>query len=141
MQYDRKSIGNPRQPMHDAHDPHQGDLFNQPTEKPRARTMTEEFLEFHRANPRVWDALVTLAREWRHAGKARCGIALLYNTVRWKLSMEIEGDGAFELNDHYQAFYARALMHFVPELDGMFEVRRAAEADAWIAQYQPKAAA
>lgn len=141
MHYEPKSIGNDRQAERD--DAGQGDLFAQPVDEPpaSARSMTEEFLEFHRTNPQVWDALVKLAREWRRAGKSRCGIALLYNKVRWQLSLEIAGDGTFELNDHYQAFYARALMHFRPELDGMFELRRAAEADAWIAQYLPPAAA
>jgi hypothetical protein len=119
-------------------DPDQGNLFDQAD---AADELTDAFLAFHAANPQVWNTLGKLAKEWKDAGKLRCGIALLYNTVRWKLSMEIEGDGAFELNDHYQAYYARALMQFVPELAGMFEIRRAPQADRWIATYQDQAAA
>lgn len=108
-----------------------------------APSMTERFLDFHRANPHVYLTLLRLAREWRTAGKGKCGIALLYNRARWELSLQLATDEAFEMNDHFQAFYARALMHFTPELVGLFDLRRAPEADAWIASYAsfPAAAA
>jgi hypothetical protein len=38
-----------------------------------------------------------------------------------------------ELNNNHKAFYARALMHFEKDLVGIFDLRRAPEADAWIA--------
>lgn len=95
-------------------------------------TMTERFLQFHRQNPRVYRTLRRLAHEWRAAGKGKCGISLLYSRCRWELSMEIEGENAFELNDHFQAYYARGLM-LEPPLTGLFDLRRAPEADVWIA--------
>ena len=99
-------------------------------------TLTEAFLDFHARNPQVYLTLRTLAREWRRAGKGKCGARMLWETLRWKLSLQIEGDDVFLLNDHAIAFYARALMRFEPDLAGMFDLRRAPEADAWIAQYQ-----
>ena len=141
-----KSIGDPRQPMNDAQDLGQGDLFDQPADETtttpdEAGPSTEEaFLAFHHANPHVWAALKELALDWRREGKKKCGVALLYNVARWRLSLRTEGDGMFELNDLWQSWYARALMHFVPELDGMFETRRAPEADAWIARLKNEAA-
>lgn len=98
-------------------------------------TTTERFLAFHQANPHVYTTLLRLAREWRHRGKSKCGISLLYSRVRWELSLELATADAFEMNDHYQAFYARALMHFNPELAGLFDLRRAPEADTWIGAY------
>lgn len=95
-------------------------------------TLTERFLAFHATNPQVYVILRRLAREWLTRGKGKCGIALLYNRCRWELTMAIEGEDVFELNDHYQAFYSRALMFFETELAGMFDTRRAPEADRWI---------
>lgn len=94
---------------------------------------TEKFLAFHQGNPHVYLALRDLAREWVGEGKVKCGMGLLYNTARWRLSLKTHDEGMFELNDAYQAFYSRALMHFEPELAGLFNLRQAPEADAWAA--------
>lgn len=104
-------------------------------------TLTEDFLTFTAANPHVWFALRDLALEWRRMGKTKCGISLLFGRARWELSMRTDTADAFELNDHFQAFYARALMRFEPELAGMFNLRSAPEADAWIATFDQEAAA
>lgn len=104
-------------------------------------TPTDTFLAFHHANPQVYRTLVGLAREWTRNGKVKCGIDLLWNTCRWRLSLEIEGEEQFELNNNFTPFYARALMHFEPDLAGIFNLRRAAEADAWIATHKNAQAA
>jgi hypothetical protein len=157
MHYDPKSSETPRHAGHDAH-PGQGDLFAQPVDEPAPvhvpaprtspeqtrkpkQTRTEAFLEFHQDNPDVWTTLLRLSREWLAAGTGRCSITLLISYIRWETTMRMVGDGQFELNDHHASFYVRALMHFHPELDGMFELRSAPEADAWIAQYKGQAAA
>ncbi|MGD9530542.1 MAG: hypothetical protein AB7L91_18395 [Dehalococcoidia bacterium] len=107
---------------------------------PTAGTVTARFLEFHRQNPHVYTTLRDLAREWRGQGKTECGVALLYNVARWRLSLRTHGDLVFKLNDHFQPYYSRALMHFEPDLDGMFETRAADEADAWIESLKDGAA-
>lgn len=96
-------------------------------------TWTEKFLAFHAANPHVYLALRDLARDWVRQGKTKCGMGLLYNVARWKMSLRTEGEDLFELNDAYQAFYARALMFFEPDLAGLFNLRKAPEADEWVA--------
>lgn len=103
--------------------------------------ITARFLAFHQGNPQVYRTLVGLAREWRLSGKTKCGIELLWNTCRWRLSMAIEGEDSFELNNDFKSFYSRALMYFEPDLAGLFDLRRAPEADAWIAQYTGEVAA
>jgi hypothetical protein len=105
-----------------------------PAEVDRKVTLTEAFEQFHSANRHVAEALRDLAFDWLNQGKAKCSITLLYNVVRWKMSLEVDGDGEFQLNDHYQAFYARALMIKHPELSGMFNLRSAPEADAYAAR-------
>lgn len=143
MHYADKSTGNaPGRDSAMPVDDGQGDLFAQVQEPkaPAPATTTDLFLEFHAANPHVYLALRDLAREWRREGKAKCGMGLLYNTARWRLSLRTEGEGMFELNDHYQAFYARALMRFEPDLAGLFNLRAAPEADRWIASLGKAAA-
>lgn len=142
MPYPPKSSGHPRQGAADTaftDDPHQGDLFAQVDEH-AAPSLTEAFLAFHEANPHVYTALRDLARDWLREGKTKCSITLLYNVARWRLSLRTEGEGMFELNDHYQAFYARALMRFEPGMKGLFDTRRAPEADTWIASFDERVA-
>lgn len=118
------------------------DLSNLPDDDtPERASMTDRFLAFHGGNPQVYRTLVQLAHEWRRSGKYKCGIEMLWNTCRWRLTMDTQGDEAFELNNDFKAFYARALMHFEKDLRNLFDLRRAPEADAWIATYQDKAAA
>jgi hypothetical protein len=96
--------------------------------------LTAAFERFHRANPHVYTTLLRLARQWRDSGKFTAGIELFYSRARWELSLAIEGDGLFQLANAHRAFYARALMICNPELDGMFRLCDAPEADAWAAQ-------
>lgn len=145
MRYTEHSSPSPRQGHVDPRatdalpDPDQGNLFDQ-DEAPAPPSKLDDFLEFHANNGHVYLALRQLARDWLAEGKTKCSITLLYNVARWRLSLRTEGDGMFELNDHHQAFYARALMHFEPELAGMFNLRTAPEADAWIASLSKAAA-
>lgn len=143
MHYDQQSTGQGSE--HDSAMPVQDDpngAFSQvyaPSEPPTL-SYTEAFLEFHKANPHVYLALRDLAVDWLDEGKRKCSITLLYNVCRWRMSLRTEGAGMFELNDHHQAFYARALMRFEPRLAGMFDIRRSPEADAWIATFGSAAA-
>lgn len=130
-------------PLHETEclDPNQGDLFAPVVpETDTEKSLTQQFLDFHAENPHVYLALRDLARDWMREGKTKCGMGLLYNVARWRLSLRTNGEGMFELNDHHQAFYARALMRFEPDLDGLFDLRRAPEADAWIASFDEEAA-
>jgi hypothetical protein len=102
----------------------------------QGNTNTAAFLAFHAANPQVYRALLQLAREWKSEGKSRGSIALFYNVVRWRMSLA--GDDLLELNDHHQAYYARALMICNPELSGMFALR-SSDADDWAATLERKA--
>lgn len=126
--------------------PHEGefDLFNQPPdgtddEGAQGGKLTAAFLAFHAANPHVYDVLVSEARRWRATGREKYGIDMLFNRARWVLSIETTGE-PFKLNDHDRSFYARLIMARESDLVGIFDLRRAAEADAWIASFDEDAA-
>jgi|TARA_R110000824_G_scaffold21078_6_gene78893 hypothetical protein len=80
------------------------------------------FLQFHLANPHVYDKLRELSIFAKNGGAKRIGIALLFERLRWFSMFETQGD-MFKLNNDYRALYARMLMNNVPQLDGFFELR------------------
>jgi hypothetical protein len=89
------------------------------------------FEEFHADNPRVYDVLVTLARQWVHStGRTKLGIGALYERARWEIALST-ADPDFKLNNNFRAYYARLIMRHNVDLAGMFDLR-ASEADEWI---------
>ena len=79
------------------------------------------FLEFHRANPKVYEALVALARGYQRQGK-KAGIKHLWEVARWQLIAETKGE-EFKLNNNYTSRYARLIMRTEFDLQDFFEVR------------------
>jgi hypothetical protein len=80
-------------------------------------------LEFHVANPHVYEALVRYARQARAAGVDRIGIELLWNRMRWDWMLETEHAHDYKLNQNYKAWYARRIMELESDLAGIFETR------------------
>lgn len=94
-------------------------------------TITDRFEAFHRDNPKVYETLVHLAREWiNRTGRRKLGIATLFERARWEIAL-VTTDPEFKLNNSYRAYYARLIMQQEPDLAGLFECRTS-EADEWI---------
>ena len=90
------------------------------------------FDRFHADNPKVYETLVRLAREWvGRTGRHKLGIATLFERARWEIALATT-DADFKLNNSYRAYYARLIMRREPDLSGLFDLR-ASEADQWIA--------
>lgn len=75
----------------------------------RPRTLEERFQAFHAANPRVYEELVTLARQARARTPRRIGIELLMNVLRWNRAISTTDSTPFKINQNYASRYARAL--------------------------------
>jgi hypothetical protein len=91
------------------------------------------FMEFHNANPLVYDTLVRLSREWvRRTGRKKLGIASLFERTRWEIALATS-DADYKLNNNYRAYYARLIMHQESDLDNLFELR-CSDADIWLAK-------
>lgn len=83
----------------------------------------EGFIEFHNANPHVYDVLVKVVRDWvRRTGRRRCGMSLIYALARWEYDFT-SSDSKFKLNDGYQSYYARLIMYRESDLRDVFEFR------------------
>lgn len=89
-----------------------------------ARTIQEDFEEFHRANPWVYDTLVALARDMAAQGHSRIGINMLWEVLRWQyMRRTVDKRSNFKLNDHYPSRYVRLIVGTCPDLADMFVVR------------------
>lgn len=97
-------------------------------------TIAQRFEEFHRDNPRVYETLVRLAREWtQRTGRHKLGIATLFERTRWEIALATN-DPDYKLNNNYRAYYARLIMHRETDLADLFDLR-CSEADEWIKDY------
>lgn len=87
-------------------------------------TIDERFNAFHQANPHIYQALATLARQFLATGHRRLGIKMLWERLRWEMAIHADtDDGAYHLNNIYTSRYARLLSEQEPDLHGCFELR------------------
>ena len=85
-------------------------------------TLDQQFEQYDKANPHVYETLLGLSMRAVRAGRKRLGIKQLFEVARWELSFTTNGD-PFKLNNNFHSRYARKLMREVPELRGVFYVR------------------
>lgn len=90
---------------------------------PAKASIDSRFAEFNQQNPQVYWELVRLAREWKKAGKTKIGIRMLWEVMRWNLSLQTKSEDDFKLNDHFTSRYVRLIMTHEKDLAGMFEIR------------------
>ena len=86
------------------------------------RSLEERFLAFHEHNPRVFIELEKLALEAKRRGRKRIGIKMLWEVMRWNLTVATN-DSSFKLNNNYPSRYARLLVQKHPDLGGMIQMR------------------
>lgn len=96
-----------------------------PGKKGEMGKLEKAFWSFHQDNPQIYRLLVKFARQWRQAKgpDSLLGISNLFERVRWEKSIQTT-DEAFKLNNNHRAFYARLIMDYCPDLEGIFRVRR-----------------
>lgn len=90
------------------------------------------FEEFHADNPRVYEVLVSLARQWvASTGRHKLGIATLFERARWEMALATT-DPDFKLNNTWRSWYARLIMAQERDLAELFDTR-VSKADELIA--------
>lgn len=93
--------------------------------------IADKFDTFNAENPKVYEVLVRLARDWvAFTGRRKLGIASLFERARWEIAI-LTKDAEYKLNNDFRAFYARMIMLREPDLAGLFELRQS-EADIWM---------
>jgi hypothetical protein len=86
------------------------------------------FETFHQANPSVYRMFRDLALEAAGRGAAHLGGRMLWEVMRYRVTVQAEGN-TYKLNNDYCPFYVRLLLDEEPHLRPLFE-RRKALADA-----------
>ncbi len=81
------------------------------------------FLAFHEANPKVWELLVRFTFELVDHGYKHAGISLIWERMRWEMSLQTTDPEGFKLNNDFRSRYARRLMKHYPEWEGFFRTR------------------
>ena len=87
-----------------------------------SRAIYQRFKQFWKDNPQVYDRLRDLALELRRKGLKKYSIKGLFEVLRWETALKTKGE-RFKLNDHFTAWYARALMLNEPKLRDFFNTR------------------
>ena len=85
------------------------------------------FEAFHAVNPHVYRLFTHYAMEAHGLGTTRLGARLLWERMRWDVTVDThyaDPNEEYKLNDHYIAYYARHFMADHPELGEFFETRR-----------------
>jgi hypothetical protein len=59
------------------------------------------FLEFHAANPSVYNLFVSFAREAKNTGAGSVGAKAVWERLRWEVATDIRYRGEFKLNNNY----------------------------------------
>ena len=88
-----------------------------------ANPIDERFIEFHHANPHVYDRLVALARQWHHAGHEKCSIDMLFHLLRWEHGITTRSADEFRLNNNFTSRYARLIAANEIDLAHFFDTR------------------
>lgn len=82
-----------------------------------------QFQAYHRANPQVFNFIVTELRLRISKGFTASSVHSICDYARWKLEMDAGPTATFKLNDRYAPFYARAVLILFPEFNGHIELR------------------
>lgn len=95
-------------------------------QRQRDREIMERFLEFHSANPDIFELLVDYCRKLKRRGYQTGSIYAIYERVRWELMEEAGPDAnGIGIDNNYRPYYARLIMTTYPqEFAGFFKVRR-----------------
>ena len=80
------------------------------------------WLQFHDANPQVYDLFKRFTRHAIFAGRSSYSARAIFHRMRWHTGIETGGD-EWKLNNNYSPYYARLFMIENPQHDAFFETR------------------
>lgn len=102
----------------------EGGLDFAPVDESKLATLQEKFEAFHRANPWVYDELVSMTEDWAKRGHKKIGIGMLFELLRWMHGMRTQDPtSSFKLNNNHRSRYVRLIAESRPDLASMFELR------------------
>ena len=86
-------------------------------------TLKKKFKQYHKENPQVFRTLVKFSKQVKRAGYKKYSINGIFERVRWHYNIE-QNDASFKLNNNWRSVDGRRVMRKIPEVKGLFEIRR-----------------
>ena len=83
----------------------------------------ENFLEFHQANPHVYELFKKYCNAAVKAGRSNYSVSSIFERIRWFQDIETRDDLGFKLNNNHRAYYARMYQLQHPNRSGFFRTR------------------
>lgn len=84
--------------------------------------LEKKFAEFHRVNPKVYEAIEKRCLTLFDLGRTRIGVAELVEELRYDPRLVTQGE-TFKINNSYRSFYARLLIHHHSKLASVIGIR------------------
>ena len=69
----------------------------------------EDFINYHKENPRVYELFCYFTSKVINAGFLHYSAEAIINQIRWYTDVETSGD-QFKIDDHYTPYYSRKWM-------------------------------
>ena len=82
----------------------------------------QDFENYHRDNPHVWEAFKNFTLEAISAGRRHFGAKMVMERIRWQTMINANSDD-YKINNNYSAFYARFFEKQLPKYKGFFHMR------------------
>ncbi len=107
---------------------------NPPPMRQPVGPLQRSFLQFHRANPWVYDRLVEISKDLLAKGFGKYSMRTLIAVLRFEWDLKTSGQNVsigsgqtvkVKLNNNHSPYYARMLMQQHPQFKGFFDMRRA----------------
>ena len=81
------------------------------------------WLDFHEANPHVYDLIERFAFEAIAAGHKHYSMMAIIQRVRWHTMVETEGGDTFKINNNFSPYYSRQFIYNNPRFADFFRTR------------------
>lgn len=98
-------------------------FFRAETSRARFQRRKKAFLQWHEANPIVWEYFERFSLQAIAAGHKKISHWLIINRIRWEVFLETTG-GDFKISNDYIAFYARLWQERYPQHRDLFTTKR-----------------
>ena len=86
------------------------------------RDLVEEFKQFHKKNPEVYELFKKFTFQAINSGHVRLSSEMIINRIRWETSV-VTTDKDYKINNDYKPFYSRMFMAEHPKYNNFFNTR------------------
>lgn len=92
-------------------------------EQQHGKTIDAAFEEFHEKNPKVWETFQEQCLRAISMGRKKISAKQLLGYIRWYVSLQVDTQDGFKINDAYTSRYARLFAKTNPQYQDVFNYR------------------